>query len=71
MITEDKEKDILIENIDVISNISCSNCGYTGTKHTDDYYAADEFFGEGWRATINRNIYCPKCSKNKLKPRKY
>jgi len=65
----EKEKDILLENIEVVSTITCSSCGATQSSWTDDYYASEEFIGKGWRATRNRNVYCPKCAKKKLKAR--
>lgn len=53
----------------VETSIECSNCkkgdGFWGG---DEFYASEEFFKKGWRATASSNVYCPTCAPKKLKP---
>lgn len=59
--------DQLEDNILIEASIECTKCKSGDLEmHTDQYYAADEFFKKGWRATPN-NVYCPKCAKTYLK----
>lgn len=59
--------DQLFEEIEVVSTITCSNCRTHDIYPGDEFLTAEQFFKKGWRATISRNVYCPKCSKIKLK----
>ena len=52
------------------SEIICMNCSSTNSVHCiDGYDAAEHFMNNGWRAT-KHNVYCPKCGRTKLKPKK-
>jgi DNA-directed RNA polymerase subunit RPC12/RpoP len=59
--------DRLFESIDTISEIRCSSCGRMAMTIGDGYDAAYEFKNKGWNVTIYGNVYCPECSKKKLK----
>jgi uncharacterized Zn finger protein (UPF0148 family) len=58
----------LYDSIETECTITCSNCGRQSSVHgIESDNAADVYFDEGWRATKNGNVYCPKCAKKKLK----
>jgi DNA-directed RNA polymerase subunit RPC12/RpoP len=56
------------ENIETQNNIRCTSCKQFSHRYDEDpYHSAKEFISGGWRITKYGNIYCPKCSKKKLK----
>ncbi len=57
----------LEDAIETVCSISCSKCkSDDGAYNTDEFYASQDLFKKGWRAT-DKNIYCPKCAKKYLK----
>lgn len=62
------ETDRLLESIITVQTVICTNCRKSNDQYYIDKYSAVEYFKDkGWRATKHSNIYCPKCSKIKLK----
>lgn len=46
--------------------ILCDECEVLGQEAGVTHQAGSDLFKKGWRATKNK-VYCPKCSKKKLK----
>ena len=64
---KEKTIDNLYEAVDMEVTIRCDNCGkYESIFGSDDWVAADIFYEKGWRSGRS-SIYCPNCSKRKLK----
>lgn len=58
----------LYEAIEVHVEITCSSCNKTETLHgCDEFDACEVLYEDGWRMTRSQNVYCPTCSKKKLK----
>lgn len=56
------------ENIETENSLRCTSCKLISRRHDEDpYHSAEEFIRTGWRITRFGNVYCPKCTKKKLK----
>lgn len=68
--TKEQEVDIAYELCETIVSFRCTSCNtHVNVHDLDTYEAAKEIIDEGWRATLNNNLYCEKCAIKKLKPR--
>jgi len=61
----------LYEHCTTENTIMCNKCRTIGREmDCDPYDAASTWSKKGWRITRYQTIYCPKCAKGKLKPKK-
>lgn len=57
----------LAEQVELESVITCYSCDREQRDWQDEIEFAKDLFKEGWRVTSRGNVYCPTCSKKKLK----
>lgn len=61
----------LAQHLNVIASISCTKCGASDSDYCEDPYNdyIDYLVEEKWYAT-DKNVYCPKCNKKRIKKNK-
>jgi ribosomal protein S27E len=62
------EIDRMFDQVTTVTEVTCTGCGTSTARHGDGYEVAEELVRYmGWRVTKHQNVYCPICSKKKLK----
>lgn len=66
-----KNVETIFNQLETIHTLYCSTCGASDyIVGGDEYSAAEDLSDRGWNGTKHGNVYCPKCSAKKLKPKK-